>query len=731
MGKFKKFWCVIFCLIAVVVCITPSITVFADDPEFEPEYVTPDGDLDDMFELTVSDLTSGDAIVDWLTDKHDFIVLEDNEWQYQAWINVPNLQLLIFGKLDGVFACGYTGSGTDLDMATATSMFPTDKNANTAMYQYGFSIPSITYKGEYPVIEYQLSEVLPHGVWGTIKSAIRALFGQSIIEAPDTDAFSTLNYVNLTDYYEDYAMCCWIQDYWEDTCDEIDEDQGLLPKSICGNKESKADGKHYTAESCIFDNDFDDPSSLGFDLDNLDDCVRFNRLLKTTYGQYYSPVMTSIIYYSDGGEGSQLTQFTCRRMPYYAAGLDPDEQGSIDFDLVEDPRCDADAYFNIVHQKDPGSWGHTWRPFVLNLFGKLSQLTWFIDQLTKFDKLEDSGLEINILWNIGILKTISTLFLIFLVISMCKFAIRTARGHMSPKEGILKSLCGIVVAIIVITLAYHPGNSYEWFKSIMEAPRNIAGNMFASDDTTTSLISSSATSDEKYDMSYWVPYFEMWTYYNTNHNTADLDAQTIDIYSANDKEMKDMTYKGYIGSEENGRWDLLLAHSFCSGSEVKRDAYRVVDHFLAPKFDIDFDNEEITTTENKYFTGDIQSQVGYNWMIIVDLFIMECVKVFLFMNACINFAFFVIFIIFRYKEEGLAPIAKGFAWSILMYTVATILVPVVASFTYYGDSDALKCFFLSFFFLLCQFGFWRWNKRCPDWMRPMILVSLEQKKWRK
>ena len=300
---------------------------------------------------------------------------------------------------------------------------------------------------------------------------------------------------------------------------------------------------------------------------------------------------------------------------------------------------------------------------------------------------------------------------------------------MSSKEAIAKTVTGAFVAICLFAVVINPGDSYGLFKKVMKMPSDLAGEAF-SQNTTATFMSSTATSEDKYEINYWMPYFEMWSVYNTNHTVSD-SSQIIDRTTTypETKRMQDT----YIGSDINTRWDLTLAYSFTSGYEVKRDAYRVVDHFLAPRFNIYIDGEYsyIETTKNENFNGDIQSRVGSNWLIVIDLFFMELIKLFLFINVCIQFAFLIIFIIFRYKEEGLAPILKSFVFGIAMYFFATFMVPVVANFTYYGNSEFIPCLILTLIFFMSCVGVWKWINKCPDWMQPMLLLSIKQKKWRK
>lgn len=723
---------IVIILTAISSNIMPSLTANAAD-DFDPSFITPSKkSLKDMFEnLDKGSLTSFDGLVSWLTNRDDMVIVEyAKDWGWHIWLNVPNLQGIIYGKIDGCFACGYTESGVDMDAETKKSMYPTDSNGNTAMKQLGFNIPNIKYKGEYPIIEYSLNNVLPHGVWGAIKSAIKFLFGGSITEAPKTEDFATLTYVNLTDYIDDYAISRWLVHHWESTVSwfksKKKNDQGLLPKDVCGNKESKGDdGKYYTVGTCIFAPGLDDPKKLGYDISTIQGASDFNKLLKTTWGQYYSPVITSIIYFSDGGEKHSLSDRSLRDMPYWTESIR--QTGNYKLDLVKDPRCDSDAIFNIVHQRDKYFIKHGIYPTIISFFSKISLFTWFLDQLTDLDILEQNGVHIDVLWNNPAMKVILTLFLIFFVFHTSKTGIKIARGQASTKAGIGKVALGTIMCVLILGLIVSPKNTYSTFKKLIKFPETLAAEMF-SDDTMKTFISTEATSDDKYDMSYWIPYYEMWAVYNTNHSLSEK-SQIIDKNSGK-TEVKEMVVDK-IGKDDNTRWDLTLSYAFSSGYEVKRNAYRVVDHFLAPRFNVGVGQGTITTTENENYNGDIQSRVGANWIIILCLLVAEIVKLFLFINVAIQFALLIVFIVFKYRDEKFAETMKSFGFAYLLFFIATLFVPLVSNFTFYANSDFVSCTVLAVLYAIQLIGVIRWNSKRPDWMRPMLLVAIQKKKWRK
>lgn len=676
-----------------------------------PEYVTPDGDdLKDLFELNTGDITD---IFSWLNDRSYFTVIEQNDYKDQVWVNVPNLQSLIYGKVDGIFATGYTENGVDIDQETKGTMYETDSDGQTAMKQLGFTIPNLTYRGEYPVIQYSLSSVLPHGVWGTIKSAIKGLFGGSFIDPPEAaEDFATLEYINLNDYKEDYATCLWIEDHWDETCAELEDGQVLLPKSLTGNKEGKIDGVNYTFETCIKDNDLETVEGTP---------EEFNRKLKTTFGQYYEPIMTCMFALEPGEEGSTLTKFTLRNMPYDSEYLN--KNGGVITDLAKDPRCDADAYFSIVHQEDNHQIANTIRPFIISIFAFISKFTLFIDQITDFSILEDAGLDLEYFLTGVIIRVIFTLFLIMFVIKLVKYIISYLSANGSNSKIFVKIFTGLGVCLVMSAFIINPNKTYNTFKNVANLPEKISVVNF--DDNKNATFASDASDDrERYELSYWVPYFEMWSVYNTNHSLND-DSQIIDLNSGQN-EVEEMALTK-IGDNDNTRWDVLLAQSFTNGFTVDRNAYRCIDHYLAPRFDIDFDDSTVITTENENYNGDIQTRIGFNWLIIIDVFIAELIKIFLFINLLIEFGFLIVFLIFRYGDEGAIPTLKTFGFSFLLYTISVIFVPVVSNFTYMGNSEALPCFVLTVFFVLVLVFAYKALGKLPEWTNPRLILAIKKK----
>lgn len=700
-----------------------SITAYADDP-YDGEYVkNEDGDypvyktpenesLEDMFMFGTDEVTD---VLEWLKDRQDMIILEKNMDTQQLWLNVPNLQNLIFGKVDGVFACGFTEPGVDITVETEDSLYSARKwRVKTAMQELSFDIPSLTYKGEYPVVQYSLSSVLPSGVWGTIKSAIRGLFGGSFIDPPESaEDFGTLKYSNLNDYVEDYAMCNWIAKYWDNTCASLEDGQVLLPKKITGNSEGEVDGVNYTYETCIIDND----------LETVEGTVQeFNRKLKTTFGQYYGPIMNCMVALGPDAETQPtLTNYTLRQMPYDVNTIY--ETGDFNVSLVPDPRCDSDALLNIVHQVDPQNTKHMIYPKVISMFAQISKFTWFLDQLTDFTFLEQRGVKFDWLWQPSIARIIGSLFIIFFLVKCGQYAFRYFRGILGGKEVICKLVTGILGLAIFVGLVYNPNRFYNDFKDFAKIPETMAVNLFE-DETTESFYKDDATDDDRYELNYWIPYFEMWSYYNTNHSLSS-DDQIMDNFRYDENSLAGMFDDDY--SDYYGRFDIMLAQSFTKGYMVNLNAYRVVDHFLAPKINYSWGDYDITSSRAKSYNGDIQTRMSANWMIILDLFVMELIKVFLFFNMCLEFAFLFIFILFRYKEEGFMPTLKSFVASFVMYMIATCAVPMVSNFTYMADSELLPSFLLTVVFFLFLAGIKVFLKRAPEWLSPKLLLAIKYK----
>lgn len=676
-----------------------------------PEYITADGkSLDKLFKLDGDDIGHP---FEWLPNHNTFPAIEKSDYKDQVWMNVPNLQLLLVGKVDGLIANGYTESGVDIDDKSKDTMYETDfENGQSGMSKFGFNIPSPTYKGEYPVISYNFSSVLPKGVWGTIKSAVRGFFGGSYIEAPSSaEDFASLRYENVTDYIEDYSHIVWIKEHWEDTCDWIEEQdhygQVLLPKKICGNNHGTVDGQDYTYETCIVNNNLQKIEGTP---------EEFNRKLKTTFGQYYGPIFDCMVGCERNHKESVITNFTLRVMPYDTASIDHNLK-NIDTELVRDPRCDIGVYFQSLHMKDNYAIYHSISEKLLNFFGNLAKFSRYLNNLTNFNVLEDLGVHLDILWQTPIMKPLVILFMIFVVIITCKYGISVAKGSMGVREGILKTGAGLLLSIVLFAIAIRPVTAYDAFKNIVGIGDSLASSVVEA-SYASEYMTDSVEDQEKYDMAYWIPYFELWSYYNTAHSLTEND---IDTGNASNEPEQDEINLPTIGGKENKHWNVMLASSFCDGYVIKPDAYRVVDHFLAPRVDYDWDDKEISSTANENYTNDIQSTIGANWMIVVDIFLLQIIKVLFFFNMCFEFMFLFLFIIFKYRDYGVKDTLKGFLASIAEYWAASFIIPIASVFTFVCGSKFLPCAIVTIFLIGYQYFFFKLIIRGSAWMQPKLL----------
>ena len=257
---------------------------------------------------------------------------------------------------------------------------------------------------------------------------------------------------------------------------------------------------------------------------------------------------------------------------------------------------------------------------IVNVAGRITEFSVFMQQLCNFDVLDGYGLSPTNMWVSGYVTLMMCLLAVFFifktVVSIIKMGTQSG-GRIVIAFLILVFELGLITAIFA-----NPSTVWNMIKNVESKVINI-GEM----STVYSIPELEYLYGDASDMevTYYMPYLDTWSKYNTGYGIL-KDEQVIDA-TADYRELVDKEFPK-IGSNEVGHWSVLLMDSFhywgysnavantitiggntYNGNTINNNAYRVVDHFMAPRVDLDDygDSIDMDVTQNENYNGEFQS----------------------------------------------------------------------------------------------------------------------------
>lgn len=315
-----------------------------------------------------------------------------------------------------------------------------------------------------------------------------------------------------------------------------------------------------------------------------------------------------------------------RVMPYDTATLTKSDRKNYD---VTDPRTEL-YKSHIIGQLvadfklNPLAIGIFFKPqkSIISLAGKITEFSVFFQQICNFELLDSFGLSPTTLWTNGyvafLLAMLALLFIVKTVLAIFKM------GNGSTAKLIASFLIFACELGIITAISVNPERAWSVIKNADTKIMNL-GEMGTVYSTSGLEYLYGDASDME--VTYYMPYLDIWSKYNTGYGIMDNE-QKIDT-SKNLPELAEIDLPK-IGSNEIQHWSVLLMDAFsyygesthfsntinidgniCNGTNINSNAYRVVDHFMAPRVDIeeDGDNLEIELTQNENYNGEFQTGV--------------------------------------------------------------------------------------------------------------------------
>lgn len=693
-NRSNKHYRYIFMFMLVCICSFSifSLRSFAADDDSEYYSHISQDELTDIFSLNIKKIPQP---WQWISDAQTFVVVEDKDGDYTYWWNTPNIQMSFQNSLYSILSMSGYGNGVGENPQDSKWLvsLPEKSEAKTAQQAYGFHIQNPSYVGERPLITINIMDVLlPDGFFDGVGRLATTIFTGNILSAPTSDDMNTLLYAAPRDYETTgRTFENWVDKHWAEAMENLKDKPGQILLSTADSSTGKdSNGVVWVKETIIDD----------YGLDEMTDAKKICKELQEICGSNYPDVAKNILLAS-GIESSHNTE---RIMPYDLTRMnDTDKQM---FNGISDPRSSiqesllSTGYDNIL-------WG-MFKSSILTISGNLSEMAVALNSFTNFKFIENIGFKPIEFWSNSIIQILVLIMMSAFLFFCIKSVIFVIKGHKSMFHTVTKIIAIFFVCLAVYGIGHNPDGSYNLIKTVSTTVFNFGSNLMSQDDHLKALYGTGDNA-EKEDCQLWLPYFNTWTSYHTNHTLLD-SAQVINT-SEDSSELEQPEVKNLvvptIDNVEQNLWSTVLADSFTTKSNYSNSIYRAVDHFMAPRItntELIEENKSlnISVKTNENYTGNIQSNIDFGsipFQIVLVLLVL--MKVLLFFEFLLNVALLLVNITLAVTDKfKLSLVVKELGASMLnvMFVNLAISLVVWASLISSGFISVILCIFFVFIF---------------------------------
>lgn len=359
-----------------------------------------------------------------------------------------------------------------------------------------------------------------------------------------------------------------------------------------------------------------------------EDVITYLEKLRSFTGPYYTEVLGNLLKSIEyhWGRPLDLEQKIYRVLPYDRNKLPANE---LDQFSISDPRNDIFRatglggivsegiitnfnFFNIKPQK-----------IIINIIAAINDWAIYLNNIISFDVLDDLGLSPAKLWGGGLVSVLIPALAIIFLVSTIKFAFNYLSKGASLRKFVSVFLIFVLQLGFFTLLAVRPEQTWGSIKGSLNTWLNFGELTTIKADPTLGYLIPNGSS------TYALPYYDAWSVYNVGHG---LKAPENYIINEIDSPLPEEI--NFIPPKMNGlninHWSMVLANSFdyygkseqinsikiekdgeeirVNGPNVNNNAYRVVDHFLAPRVTItdEGNGKTVTTKENPFNNGKFQ-----------------------------------------------------------------------------------------------------------------------------
>lgn len=693
LNKLFFFFTILICIIGGII-LNNTKTVKADSDYYSN---LSDDELNKLFKLSASNL--GNAW-DWISNFQTYTIIEDTGNGYIYWWNAPNIQQsAINSTYDIILNSGYGGTiGTDpADQNFLIDVTGNSSESKTALQRYGFKIPNTAYLGERPLITISISGVLkPDGFWDGVGRLIKFVFKGEIIDCPTQDDYNSLAYIAPNDYSDGTnTFETWVSNNWDNFITYVPDGAVLHPQA---SKKSNGEynGLVWVKDSIINKNGLQNKSNS----DHNEICSELQEICGADYGDVAICIMLQTIKASesDGNDFSVIENPKVERiMPYDLTRLNSNDRDL--FNGIIDHRAEMqNSLYSSGYDKMITNY---FKQALMTFSGKLTEITVALNNCGNFNFIEGIGLDPTILWTNEIIDFLIILMMIIYVVYLVRTAIKVLIGKGTNLALISKSILIFIICLCIYTFAKIPDQTYNFIKNISSTIFSASNVTLTSNDNLSKLYGTGNAHDKE-NCSLWLPYFNTWTIYNTNHSITD-NRQLINIKSGNEKPEELGISIPTISDVQQNLWCTLLADTATKDNKYSNNVYRMIDHFMAPRIidnNISKQNIDITVNQNENYNGNIQTSLNFSsilWQIL--LFVWIIIKIVLFYEFILNIAllfFNLSLVVFDERELGRVLKTLG-ASALNVFFINTFCVVVVwASLVTSGIAGIILALFFYF-----------------------------------
>lgn len=387
------------------------------------------------------------------------------------------------------------------------------------------------------------------------------------------------------------------------------------------------------------------------------EAIRLISEIQRYTGPAYKEVMDNIVAKmienaeSQGKDIKKAPDKDIRVMPYDVTTLELQED-KVDV-TITDPRVEryfarnflggfiVTGEFNITHQLlNP----HQFYNSILITCGNITKLSVAMQQACNFKFLEDMGLSPATLWKTAPSTFIAVFLMCMLILNIVNYTFKFLSGRASIAQVLGRVIVFIIALGLALLITTKPDETWMKTRKIIDRSLNMGEN------AAMSMLDIDELYGDKSDSSvnYYMPYFNLWSTYNTGYGILDKQ-QRVD---KKDPEVEEAKFPK-INGKATTFWSVILADSFNSKGKneyvIKNDktndnmvnynAYRVVDHFMAPRLKAEdgtkSNNLIITNKANENFNNKLQnlefSSILGGLLGIINVFFISLIKFLIFL----------------------------------------------------------------------------------------------------
>lgn len=338
-----------------------------------------------------------------------------------------------------------------------------------------------------------------------------------------------------------------------------------------------------------------------------DGAIQILQTIQATAGPHYLEVMSNIMSLmsetSNGIAVMNLEDDGNRIMPYDTTTMVISDRENI---AKSDPRVERWYKFHeIVGDKNKAfptlvtTTKVRFKNSVVNFTGNLSRLNIWMSDLISFELWDELGISPVVLWKSPVVSLIWIFLILFFVLQLfvvIKDIAYSGWGG-AAKEIFKKGIVTIGIIAFMFVMSIWPEQIWDTTKKTFDLFSTIGEQTVVANEEYGQLMGDDVSS------LYWVQYFDIWSTYNTGYSIFD-DRQVIDINSGL-TEVENLQLP-VINENEYSYWSVLLANSFRANevrAHISNDAYRVVDHFMAPRVNLisSGNSYSVRVTDNENF----------------------------------------------------------------------------------------------------------------------------------